>query len=282
MTQHELIEAVTREVIAALSEGDPCADCHGSCAAHSPDKVRSVVANGADRVSYNGSGSAVPKDLAKYIDHTLLKPDTTAADIDRLCDEAVEYGFASVCVNPTWVKRAAKNVRGSGVTVCSVIGFPFGATPPEIKAMEARRALRDGAREIDMVLNIGALKSGNDDDVRIDVAKVADACHEAGALTKVIIETSLLTDAEKVRASHLAQLGRADFVKTSTGFAGGGATVHDVLLMRETVGPKMGIKASGGVRNREDAEEMIAAGATRIGASAGIAIVTGGTSNEQY
>lgn len=282
MSQDALIEAVTREVLAALASSDPCADCHGSCAAHSPEKVRSVVANGADRVSYNGHGSAVPADLAKYIDHTLLKPETTAEDIDNLCSEAVEYGFASVCVNPTWVKRASQNVRGSSVSVCSVVGFPLGATPGQIKAMETRQALRDGAREIDMVLNIGALRSGMDDEVRTDIARVADACHEAGAITKVIIETSLLTDAEKVRASHLSQLGKADFVKTSTGFSGGGATVHDVLLMRETVGPKMGIKASGGVRNRQDAEEMIAAGATRIGASAGIAIVTGGTSNEQY
>ena len=282
MTQEALIEAVTREVLAALRESDPCADCHGSCAAHSPEKVRSVVAGGATRVSYNGNGSDVPQDLARYIDHTLLKPETTAEDIDKLCDEAAEYGFASVCVNPSWVKRAAQRLRGSAVTVCSVVGFPFGATPPEIKAMETRRALRDGAREIDMVINIGALKSGHDDEVRTDIAKVTDACHESGALTKVIIETSLLSDAEKVRASHLSKLAKADFVKTSTGFAGGGATVHDVLLMRETVGPKMGIKASGGVRSRQDAEEMIAAGATRIGASAGIAIVTGGTSNEQY
>ncbi len=282
MTQEALIEAVTREVLAALQDSDPCADCHGSCAAHSPERVRSVVATGATRVSYNGNGSDVPRDLAKYIDHTLLKPETTADDIDTLCDEAKEYGFASVCVNPAWVKRAAQRLRGTEVTVCSVVGFPFGATPPEIKAMETRRALRDGAREIDMVLNIGAPKSGLDDEVRTDIAKVTDACHEAGALAKVIIETSLLTDEEKVRASHLSKLAKADFVKTSTGFAGGGATVHDVLLMRETVGPKMGIKASGGVRSREDAEEMIAAGATRIGASAGIAIVTGGTSNEQY
>ncbi|NND01989.1 MAG: deoxyribose-phosphate aldolase [Acidimicrobiia bacterium] len=282
MTNQALVEAVTREVLAALRTTDPCADCHGSCAAHSPEKVRSVVANGADRVSFNGSASDVPADLAKYIDHTLLKPDATEADIDELCAEAVEYGFASVCVNPAWVKRAAQQVRGSKVTVCSVIGFPFGATPPEIKALEARRAIRDGAREIDMVLNIGALKSGDNEFVRKDIAKVVDSCHEAGAILKVIIETSLLTDEEKVIASHLAQMAKADFVKTSTGFAGGGATVHDVLLMRETVGPKMGVKASGGVRSREDAEEMIAAGATRIGASAGIAIVTGGTSSEQY
>jgi deoxyribose-phosphate aldolase len=282
MTDQALIEAVTREVMAALMTADPCAECRGSCAAHSPDKVRSVVANGADRVSFHGRASDVPMDLAKYIDHTLLKPDATEADIDKLSAEAVEYGFASVCVNPTWVKRAAQNVRGSGVRVASVVGFPFGATPSEIKAMETRRAIRDGAKEIDMVINVGALKSGDHEYVRKDIAKVSDACHEAGALNKVIIETVLLTDEEKVMASHIAQLAKADFVKTSTGFAGGGATVHDVLLMRETVGPKMGIKASGGVRSREDVEEMIAAGATRIGASAGIAIVTGGTSSEQY
>lgn len=277
-----LIEAITREVLATLGKADPCADCHGSCAAHSPERVRSVVANGADRVSYHGEGADVPLDLAKYIDHTLLKPDATADDIDKLCAEAAEYGFASVCVNPAWVKRSAENLKGTGVKVASVVGFPFGATTSDIKALETRRVLRDGAREIDMVINIGALKSGQHDVVRKDIAKVSDACHEVGAINKVIIETSLLTDEEKVMASHLARLAKADFVKTSTGFAGGGATVHDVLLMRETIGPKMGIKASGGVRSREDAEEMIAAGASRIGASAGIAIVTGGTSSEQY
>ncbi len=282
MNQHELIEAVTREVLAALDVGDPCADCRGSCAAHSPDRVRSVVANGADRVSYRGQGAEVPMDLAKFIDHTLLKPDATEHDIDVLCAEAAEYGFASVCVNPAWVKRAAKNLRGTDVKVASVVGFPFGATLPEIKAMEARRVIRDGAREIDMVINIGALKSGQHDLVEMDIAKVSDACHEAGALNKVIIETALLEDEEKVIASYLAKKAKADYVKTSTGYAGGGATVADVLLMRETVGPKMGIKASGGVRSREDAQEMIAAGATRIGASAGISIVTGGTSNEHY
>jgi deoxyribose-phosphate aldolase len=282
MTDTALIDAVTREVLAALTGSDPCAACHGSCAAHSPDAVRSVVANGANRVSFHGSGSDVPIDLAKYIDHTLLKPDATAADIDILCAEAVEYGFAAVCVNPTWIRRAARNVRGSGVSVASVIAFPFGATPSQIKALEARQAIRDGAREIDMVINIGALKSGDHELVRTDIAKVSDACHEAGALNKVIIETSLLTDQEKVVASDLARQAKADFVKTSTGFAGGGATVSDVLLMRETVGPKIGVKASGGVRSRKDAEEMIAAGATRIGASAGIAIVTGGTSSERY
>ncbi len=192
-----------------------------------------------------------------------------------MCDEAMEYGFASVCINPTWVKRSAERLRGSSVKVCTVIGFPLGATPPEIKAMEARRALRDGAREVDMVINIGALRSGDHDLVLKDIEKVVDAAHEGGAIAKVILETALLSDEEKVIASALARQAKADFVKTSTGFNGGGATVYDVALMRETVGPTMGVKASGGVRTLEDAEDMIAAGATRIGASAGVQIVSG-------
>jgi deoxyribose-phosphate aldolase len=277
MDRSDLIEAVTREVLAAISAGyDFC---------ESPEQVRRVVENGADRVSFHGDAADVPMDLARYIDHTLLKPDATAGDIDELCDEARTYHFASVCINPTWVKRAATRLKGTDVVTCTVIGFPFGATSAEIKSMEARRALRDGAREIDMVINIGALKSGDFDLVREDIAKVVDAAHEVGALCKVIIETSLLTDEEKIIASSLARAAKADFVKTSTGFAGGGATVYDVALMRETVGPEMGVKASGGVRTTEEAEDMIAAGATRIGASAGIQIVsgTGGeTSDERY
>lgn len=276
----ELIETITREVLATLGGGaDPACpngDCGGSCAAHCPDNVRGVVAGGADRISFSGNGAEVPHDLARFIDHTLLRPDATTSDIDRLCDEAREYGFAAVCVNPTWVRRCAARVRGTRVRVASVVGFPFGAGTSEIKAMEARRAIRDGAREIDMVINIGALKSGDFDQVRADIQKVSDACHEAGALNKVIIETAYLTDQEKVVASHLAREARADFVKTSTGFGPGGATIHDVLLMRETVGPRLGIKAAGGIRSAEDVRDMIAAGATRIGASAGVQIVTGG------
>ena len=281
-SREELIEAVTREVLAAFKEDvdEICID--GACAVHSPDKVREIVANGAGRVSFSGAAAEVPRDLARYLDHTLLKPDASAADIDQLCAEAVEFGFAAVCVNPSWVKRAANNVRGSTVRVASVVGFPLGATTPEIKAMEARRAIRDGAREIDMVINIGALKSGDQEAVRKDIEKVSDACREAGARNKVIIEAALLTDEEKVVASFLAKQAKADYVKTSTGFGPGGATVHDVLLMRETVGPDMGIKAAGGIRSAEDMKEMIAAGATRIGASAGVAIVTGGESSEQY
>ncbi len=228
-------------------------------------------------------GGAVPLDLARYIDHTLLKPDATAADIDTLCDEAAEHGFASVCVNPTWVRRAAARLRDADVAVASVIGFPFGATPSDVKAFEARRAIRDGAREIDMVINIGALKSGDLDLVRSDIARVSDACHEAGAINKVIIEAALLSDAEKIIASRLAREAHADMVKTSTGYAKGGATVYDVALMREAVGPKMGVKAAGGIRTAEDVQEMIAAGATRIGASAGVKIVSGqGGASGQY
>jgi deoxyribose-phosphate aldolase len=253
--------------------------------AETGDKVRQVVANGADRVAFHGEAADVPLDLAQYIDHTLLAPDATAEDIDRLCAEAEQFRFASVCINPTWVKRAANDLRGTGVPVCTVIGFPLGATTTEVKAMEARKALRDGAREIDMVINVGALKSGDQELVYDDIAKVVDAAHEVGAICKVILETALLTDEEKVVASALAKRAKADFVKTSTGFGPGGATVYDVALMRETVGPEMGVKASGGVRTADDAEDMIAAGATRIGASAGVQIVSGndgGDGDERY
>jgi deoxyribose-phosphate aldolase len=275
MTNEQLIETITRQVLEMLASphDEPC---DGACASHSPNQVREVVANGANRVSYRGAGADVPRDLARYIDHTLLKPDATSDDIDRLCAEADEYGFAAVCINPVWVKRCATNLRGTPVKVASVVGFPFGATPAEIKAFEARRVIRDGATEIDMVMNIGALRSGNYELVRDDIAKVSDACHESGALNKVIIEAALLTDEEKVIASSLAREAKADYVKTSTGFASSGATVHDVLLMRETVGPKMGVKAAGGIHTAEDVRDMVAAGATRIGASAGVRIVTGG------
>jgi deoxyribose-phosphate aldolase len=276
VNREAIVEAVTREVLAALTARQDVCD--------TGDKVRQVVANGADRVAFHGEAAEVPLDMARYIDHTLLKPEATAAEIDQLCREAEQFHFASVCINPTWVKRAAENLRGTSVPVCTVIGFPLGATTPEIKAMEARRALRDGAREVDMVLNIGALKSGDFDLVRTDIEKVVDAAHDGGALCKVILETALLTDEEKVVASSLAKQAKADFVKTSTGFGPGGATVYDVALMRETVGPDMGVKASGGVRTADDAEDMIAAGATRIGASAGIEIVGGkdGASGEGY
>ncbi len=262
-----LIELITKEVLSSLAgQLDRCDTAEG---------VRHSVVNGADRVAFHGDASQVPLDLARYIDHTALKPEVTAEAIDQLCAEADQYQFASVCVNPTWVKRCASNLRGSGVKVCTVIGFPLGANTAEIKAMEARRAIRDGAREVDMVINVGALKSADHQTVLTDIEKVVDSAHEAGVIVKVILETALLTDEEKVIASALAKEAKADFVKTSTGFGGGGATVYDVALMRETVGPDMGVKASGGVRTKSEVEDMIAAGATRIGASAGVQIVSG-------
>ena len=271
MNRQSLVETVTREVLQALRFD----------MAQTGDKVRQVVANGADRVAFHGEPADVPLDLAAYIDHTKLAPDATADDIDRLCAEAARHGFASVCVNPTWVRRAAEALRGTGVPVCTVIGFPLGAATTEIKAMEARKALRDGARELDMVINIGALKSGRTDAVYNDIAKVVDAARETGAACKVILETGLLTDEEKVVASSLAKRAKADYVKTSTGFGHGGATVYDVALMRETVGPDMGVKASGGVKTAGDAEDLIAAGADRIGASAGVRIVGGGDDGDE-
>ena len=213
-------------------------------------------------------------DLASYIDHTLLRPDATLEEIDRLCAEALEHRFASVCVGGVHVKRCAEILRGSGVLVTSVVGFPFGAVASEVKAYEARRAVEDGACEVDMVLAIGLLKSGEDGRVERDIAGVVEACRVLGARVKVILETCLLTREEKVRACRIARRVGADFVKTSSGFAGGGATVEDVALMRETVGPAMGVKASGSVRDREAALALVAAGATRIGASASVAIVS--------
>ena len=281
MDQEAIVEAVTREVLSALTgeAWDHYLACIGDCAAHSSDKVRDVVAAGASRISYNGSGADVPTDLAGYIDHTLLRADASAAEVDRMCDEAIRFNFASVCVNPSWVRRVADNLRGSDVLTCSVVGFPLGAHTPEIKAMEARRALREGAREIDMVVNIGAIKSEDWATVEKDIAGVADACREAGAVCKVIIEAALLDDEEKVVVSRIARKAKAHYVKTSTGFGPGGATVYDVALMREAVGPEMGVKASGGIKTAQDAKDMIAAGATRIGASAGIEILAeaGGT-----
>jgi deoxyribose-phosphate aldolase len=211
--------------------------------------------------------------IAHIIDHTLLKPDATRAQIEKLCAEADEIDFASVCVNPSWVSLCASLLAGSDVAVCTVVGFPLGATLSQVKAFEANEAIRLGASEIDMVINIGALKSGDHDLVRDDIRAVADVCHAGDALLKVIIETALLHDEEKISACQLAQQAGADFVKTSTGFGPGGATTADVSLMRRTVGPDMGVKAAGGIRTLADAERMIQAGATRIGASAGVQIV---------
>lgn len=218
-------------------------------------------------------GAASLSEIARYIDHTLLKPEATDAQVKELCAEAHKHSFMSVCVNPYWVKRCSELLRGSSVKVCTVIGFPLGANNADIKALEARRAIRDGASEIDMVINVGALKSGDDATVFRDIRAVVDAAEDGRALCKVILETALLTDDEKVRACVLSKKARADFVKTSTGFAAGGATAEDVALMHRAVGGTLGVKASGGVKSLADFEEMVRAGATRIGASAGIRIL---------
>ena len=242
-----------------------------------PDAAREFVrlgATGLTTVAPVQRPGDIPGDLARYIDHTLLKPAATEEQIRKLCAEALEFNFRSVCINPTWVPLAASLLRGSDVLTCTVVGFPLGATEPAIKAMEARRAIRNGAREIDMVLNIGALKSGDDDLVLRDIRAVVEDCVDGGAVCKVILETALLTDDEKRRASELARQARAHFVKTSTGFSTGGATVSDVALMAEVVrGAGMEVKASGGIASYDDAKAMIEAGATRLGASASIGIV---------
>ncbi|MBU7593637.1 deoxyribose-phosphate aldolase [Metabacillus halosaccharovorans] len=219
--------------------------------------------------------------IANMIDHTALKADTTRDVIEKLCQEATEYQFASVCVNPTWVETASQLLKNSEVKVCTVIGFPLGANTPETKAFETKDAIEKGATEVDMVINIGALKDKNDDLILKDIKAVVDAAN-GKALTKVIIETSLLTEEEKVRACELSVKAGADFVKTSTGFSTGGATVEDISLMRKTVGPTIGVKASGGVRDTEGAEALINAGATRIGASSGVAIIKGEASTSDY
>jgi deoxyribose-phosphate aldolase len=211
--------------------------------------------------------------LTSMIDHTLLKPEATTAQIEQLCAEARRFGFASVCVNPTHVRLCARLLQGSPVRVCTVVGFPLGASLPEVKAYETRQAIRDGATEIDMVVNIGALKDKNADLVARDIAAVVNTAHASGALVKVIIEAALLTDEEKIAACRLAKAAGAEYVKTSTGFGPGGATVQDVVLMRQTVGPEMGVKAAGGIRTLADAEKMVEAGATRLGVSASVKIM---------
>jgi deoxyribose-phosphate aldolase len=249
-----------------------------SCACHSvlvdccPDRLRGVLDAGATRLGLHATGGAAGG-VSSMIDHTLLKPDATRADIEKLCREALEFRFATVCVNPAWVATAAAQLRGSGVGVCSVVGFPLGATTADVKNYEARRAIFDGATEIDMVINIGALKSGDLRTVERDIEAVVEPCRQCGALSKVIIEAALLTDEEKITACTLSKAAGADFVKTSTGFASGGATAADVALMRRIVGADMGVKAAGGVRDLEGLKAMVAAGATRVGASAGVKIV---------
>jgi deoxyribose-phosphate aldolase len=250
--------------------------CHRLLFECCPDRLRDVLEAGASRLGLHASG-APPGDVASLIDHTLLKPDASRTDVETLCREAVEFGFATVCVNPTWVALCSRLVEpGAGnrrVGVCSVVGFPLGATTCDVKHYETRRAIFDGADEVDMVINVGALKSGDVRLVERDIESVTLPCREAGVTSKVIIEAALLTDEEKVTACTLSKAAGADFVKTSTGFGPGGATTADVALMRRVVGGEMGIKAAGGVRDLEALNAMVAAGATRVGASAGVRIV---------
>jgi deoxyribose-phosphate aldolase len=250
----------------------PCVSC-GLCVDRRPDGVASIMASGASRVSAASGISAPRGGLAAAIDHTLLKPSATRREIEVLCDEAARYGFASVCVNPAYVPLCAERLRLTNVKVCTVVGFPLGANKPEVKAFEAERAVADGAREVDMVANVGALKSADLETVDRDIRGVVTACGRTAVL-KVIIEAALLTDDEKVAVCAIAKRAGADFVKTSTGFGPGGATAHDVRLMRSVVGSEMGVKAAGGIRDLATAREMIEAGADRIGASASVKIVS--------
>lgn len=272
----QLVEQITDVIYARLNghaddQAKMCG-CTSECFHRCPERMNRVVDAGAARIGLVLGQTASARDWASLIDHTLLKPDASQTEIKHLCDEAAQYHFASVCVNPTWVRACACHLQGSGVPVCTVIGFPLGATLPDVKAYEARRAIMDGAREVDMVINVGALKSGDDCLVEHDIRSVVEVAHEYDVTCKVIIETALLTDDEKVRACQAAKNAGADFVKTSTGFSKGGATVADIALMRRTVGSELGVKASGGVKSMADALAMVEAGATRIGASVGVKI----------
>ncbi len=280
-TVERLVEQITKEVLILLAEeearvqddSDGCPDCIGQCVLQCEEKVKQVVDAGASRLTSTLGSVDIGPSIAKMIDHTLLKPDASQDQIAQLCYEARKYGFAAVCVNPTHVKLCTQLLQGTDVHVCTVVGFPLGATPPEVKAYEAQQAIDDGATEVDMVANVGALKSKDYTLVERDIATVARSCHAGGAVLKVIIEAALLTDEEKVIVCQLAKAAGADYVKTSTGFGPGGATVQDVALMRRAVGPDLGVKAAGGIGSYEAAREMVSAGATRIGASAGIKIL---------
>jgi deoxyribose-phosphate aldolase len=278
-TLERIIEQITHQVLvlvqgeesrpgsAAQSEGAPLSRDNYV------DRVRPVVNAGADRIASTLDVAPIDGSLSHMIDHTLLKPDATQDEIARLCYEARKHGFASVCINPANVKLCGELLKGSDVLICTVVGFPLGATSIESKVFEAQKAIRDGATEVDMVINVGALKSHDYQLVQRDIASVAHVCHGDDAILKVIIEAALLSDEEKVAGCQIAKVAGADFVKTSTGFGPGGATAEDVALMRRVVGPKMGVKAAGGIRTYADAQRMIAAGASRIGASASVKIV---------
>lgn len=282
-----LVAAIGDEILSRLASGQRpirggeglnipdqvCPGCTQRCAQTCHQKTRQIVACGADRISASEKLTKVDPGIASMIDHTLLKPEATREEILTVCREARQHGFASVCVNSYWVPVVAEALKGSAVKVCTVVGFPLGAAPGAIKAAEAEAAIRAGAQEVDMVLNVGALRSGDLDTVRQDIKTVAEVCHRGGAILKVILETALLDDNQKVVACSLAKIAGADFVKTSTGFAKSGATAHDVALMRQVVGPEMGVKASGGIRTLSDLRTMAGAGASRIGASASVKIV---------
>lgn len=281
----QVVRLVTEEVLRYLGPGvaaptaaserddEICPDCDLNCAEKCARKIRVVVNAGADRISCGPSIVELEAGFAGLIDHTLLKPETSRDDIKKLCQEAAKFGFASVCINPWYVPFAAELLRGTKVKVCTVVGFPLGATLPQVKMYEAEEAIKLGAQEIDMVINIGALKSGQDELVQSDIRGVVDVSHRGRAICKVILETALLTVEEKVRASLACKKAGADFVKTSTGFSTAGATAEDVALMRAVVGSEIGVKAAGGVRSLDDLKRMVCAGATRIGASASVKIM---------
>jgi deoxyribose-phosphate aldolase len=288
LEQHEfeqVVRVVTEEVLKYLNPSGPiassnqpsddeiCTDCDQNCVEKCKRKAQLVVDAGADRISCGPRIVELDAGLAGLIDHTLLKPEASRDDIRKLCQEAARFGFASVCINPWNVPLAAEMLRGTSVRVCTVVGFPLGATLPQVKIHETEVAVKLGAQEIDMVINIGALKSGQDDTVESDIRGVVEASHRGGAICKVILETALLTVDEKVRALEACKRAGADFVKTSTGFSTGGATAEDVALMRAVVGSDIGVKAAGGVRTLEDLKKMVCAGATRIGASASVKIM---------
>ena len=273
MSDPDLVGRIVRAVLGQMGADEPPCACHAAPGGCCPDRMGRLLGHGAARFGLQAGGHLYSREIARAIDHTLLKPEATREQIERLCAEARDHGFATVCVNPTWVPLCAERLRGSETRVCTVVGFPLGATLPEVKAFEAARTVAEGACEVDMVINVGALKSGDYRLAERDVAAVVEASHGGGALVKVIIEAALLTDDEKVKACVVAKAAGADFVKTSTGFGPGGATAADVALMRRVVGPEMGVKAAGGVRDLKSAQAMLDAGADRIGASVGVKIV---------
>jgi deoxyribose-phosphate aldolase len=279
-TLERIIEQITRQVLVLAQEEEGGATEGGPplSAGNYVNHVQPVVSAGADRIASTLGVAPTDGALSHMIDHTLLKADATHDEIAQLCYEARKHEFASVCVNPSYVKLCADLLRDTEVLVCTVVGFPLGATSPEAKVFETQKAVRDGATEVDMVINVGALKSRDYEVVERDIAGIARACHAGAAILKVIIEAALLTDEEKVAACQLAKVAGADYVKTSTGFGPGGATPEDVALMRHVVGSEMGVKAAGGIKTTADAKRMIEAGASRIGASASIKIVQGDSS----